>query len=717
MVAVVGDGALTGGLAYEALNNLGHSGARVLIVLNDNGRSYAPTVSRLSVSLTQLRLDPRYLQVRERVRHLVEDLPGGVSSLAFTSFHGLSAAVREVVEPRMFFEALGIRYTGPIDGHDIGVLEQSLRRASSWHGPIVLHVVTTKGKGYAPAEADDIACLHDMKAVSPLPPAAARPGARGSAPGTQVSTSTDDGGLPGPLDAGESYAEVFSAALVELAASDERVVAITAAMPGPTGLLAFQDRYPDRFVDVGIAEQHAMTAAAGMAMNGLRPVVAIYSTFLPRCVDQWNLDVGLHHLPVVVCAGRAGITGDDGPSHHGIYDLVQALQIPGCAIFCPAETAELAPMLREAHKLEGPSLLRFPKTPSPGPIAAPGTGLKSRRLRTGTGEVVLVGIGKLTRAALAAADELADDGIESDVFDARVIRPADPELLEAMAHAAPRRHRRGRSGARRRRRVPGVRGRPPGGSGRSARATTGGARCAHEVPRARQAGRHPGASRPRRSRHRGRHAPGARKTSSRGSSPARRPARARRATQQRRARLATEPPRSEQLSVPAGLCVAALRARLPSVTGAFGDRLHELGTVLAGVVDERRHPEGDERIERGRPDQPFELARGQRLARQPQVEVLGRDEHRHAVVHRAHEVVGSRREHGAGSKRGRRRVAFRPPLFKKTAQKEQPRAWGPEAPGLLAARGAARCGGSPLVEGVGGQHAALALDCPPEHGL
>ncbi|MGA2529868.1 MAG: 1-deoxy-D-xylulose-5-phosphate synthase [Acidimicrobiales bacterium] len=435
VVAVVGDGALTGGMAYEALNNLGHSGARVLIVLNDNGRSYAPTVSRLSVSLTQLRLDPRYLQVRERVRHLVEDLPGGVSSLAFTSFHGLSAAVREVVEPRMFFEAIGIRYTGPIDGHDIGALEQSLRRASSWNGPIVLHVVTTKGKGYAPAEADDIACLHDMKA-SPGPAQASRASARATPrPGSLVGASTDDGGLPGPLDAGESYAEVFSSALVELAATDERIVAITAAMPGPTGLLAFEDHFPARFIDVGIAEQHAMTSAAGMAMSGLRPVVAIYSTFLARAVDQWNLDVGLHNLPVVIVAGRAGVTGDDGPSHHGIYDLVQALQIPDCTIFCPAETAELAPMLAEALKLPGPSLLRYPKTPSPGPLAKPGTGLKARRLRTGTGEVVLVGIGKMSRAVLGAAGELFNDGIETDVFDARVVRPADPAMLEAMARA------------------------------------------------------------------------------------------------------------------------------------------------------------------------------------------------------------------------------------------------------------------------------------------
>ena len=302
--------------------------------------------------MTQLRLDPRYLQVRERVRHLVEDLPGGVSSLAFTSFHGLSAAVREVVEPRMFFEALGIRYTGPIDGHDIGVLEQSLRRAASWHGPIVLHVVTTKGKGYAPAEADDVACLHDMKAGRPGtagPPGRARRGPRRD-PGEQPRPTT--AGCPGRSTPGRATPRSSRPALVDSAASDERVVAITAAMPGPTGLLAFQDRYPERFVDVGIAEQHAMTAAAGMAMAGLRPVVAIYSTFLSRCCRPVEpRRRAFTSLPVVICAGRAGVTGDDGPSHHGIYDLVQALQIPGCAIFCPAETAEIAPMLAEALKL------------------------------------------------------------------------------------------------------------------------------------------------------------------------------------------------------------------------------------------------------------------------------------------------------------------------------------------------------------------------------
>ena len=336
----------------------------------------------------------------------------------------------------------------------------------------------------------------------------ARPGTQ-QLDSSQASGPTDDDGVPGPLDAGESYSEAFSSALLDLAALDERIVAITAAMPGPTGLLAFQDRYPERFVDVGIAEQHAVTSAAGMAMAGLRPVVAVYSTFLGRAVDQWNLDIGLHKLPVVICAGRAGVTGDDGPSHHGIYDLVQALQIPGCTIFCPAETAEIAPMLAEALKLDGPSLIRFPKTPSPGPLAEPGTGLKPRRLRRGTGAVVLLGIGKMTRAVLAAAEELFDDGIETDVFDVRVVRPADPDLLEAMARA--------------RLVVTAEDGLAHGGAGaylvgeadrvadaaRARRAPYVGARSPDHVPAARQAGRHPVAARARRRRHRGGHPQGA----------------------------------------------------------------------------------------------------------------------------------------------------------------------------------------------------------------
>ncbi|HET9091605.1 MAG TPA: 1-deoxy-D-xylulose-5-phosphate synthase N-terminal domain-containing protein, partial [Acidimicrobiales bacterium] len=258
VVAVVGDGALTGGMAYEALNNLGHSSSRVVIVLNDNGRSYAPTISKLSSSLTQLRLDPRYMRVKGALKGVIEELPV-MGSLAGHSFRGLTSALREVVEPHVFFEALGVRYTGPLDGHDVAQLEQALRRAAAWPGPIVLHVLTTKGKGYPPAEEDEVARLHDLK-VSSASPSAERHRPRGAA----------------------SYTDAFTTALCRLAERDPSIVALTAAMPGPTGLLPFAESFPERFFDVGIAEQHAMTAAAGMAREGLKPVVCIYSTFLQR---------------------------------------------------------------------------------------------------------------------------------------------------------------------------------------------------------------------------------------------------------------------------------------------------------------------------------------------------------------------------------------------------------------------------------------------------
>jgi len=419
VVALVGDGALTGGLAYEAMNNLGHAGSRVCVILNDNGRSYAPTVSRLSESLTQLRLNPSFSAIQARVTRVLEDLPG-VGTLAGQSIRSLTAAVRELAEPHVFFEALGIRYAGPIDGHDIAAVEQALKRAAAWNGPIVLHVLTTKGKGYGPAEEDTVQCLHDYKLQ-----ALASPG-----------NATDNGAVTsGPRSPDKNYTEAFAQALLEVAGRDERVVAITAAMPGPAGLLTFEARYPDRFIDVGIAEGHAMTAAAGMAMAGLRPIVAIYSTFLSRCFDQENLDVGLHRAPVVICADRAGITGDDGASHHGVLDMVLGLAVPGLVIFAPAEPSEIAPMLETALALDKPSIIRYPKTPGPGKLAPSGTGLRSRVLREGSDDVVIVGVGKLAAASLAAASLLAKDGLDVTVLDPRVVRPLDPALVERCQNA------------------------------------------------------------------------------------------------------------------------------------------------------------------------------------------------------------------------------------------------------------------------------------------
>jgi len=420
VVALVGDGALTGGMAYEAMNNLGHAGARVVIVLNDNGRSYAPTISKLSESLNKLRLNPSYGALRSRLNRMVEDLPG-VGQLAGQSLKNFTSALRELIEPHVFFEALGIRYAGPIDGHDVGSLEAAMRNAATWQGPIVLHVLTRKGKGFGPAEADDVQCLHDYRAVPGF-------GAPGSV--------SDQGALaiePSPPE--KSYTEAFSKALLAEAAADPSIFAITAAMPGPTGLLGFEARYPERFIDVGIAEQHALTMAAGLGLYGKKPIVAVYSTFLSRCFDQENLDIGLHQVPVVICADRAGITGDDGPSHHGIWDMVLGLSIPSLAVFVPSEPGELKNMLSTALSLGSPALIRYPKTPGISLGVKPGSGLHARILREGSDQIVVVGIGKIAGFALAAAELLEEEGIDVTVIDPRVIRPADPALLERCVNA------------------------------------------------------------------------------------------------------------------------------------------------------------------------------------------------------------------------------------------------------------------------------------------
>jgi 1-deoxy-D-xylulose-5-phosphate synthase len=460
VVAVVGDGALTGGMAYEALNNLGHSRRRVVIVLNDNGRSYAPTVSQLSQSLTSLRLNPTYTAARERWRLRLRDLPG-FGELAYSSVRALDSALREMVTPHTFFEALGVRYAGPIDGHDIAHMEQAFAHAAEWDGPIVVHVLTKKGRGYAPAEEDEVQRLHDFKVptsstgsggaagdgAASAAAAAASENVVGSSAGIAVGgpTSTDAGGLSSPGSRPETevdgsplraatYGDAFSQALLAAAEEDPRIVALTAAMPGPTGLLPFQARFPDRFYDVGIAEQHEVTAAAGMAMAGLRPVVAVYSTFLSRAFDQANLDVGLHGCPVVFVLDRAGITGDDGPSHHGILDLALALSIPGMTVFAPSAAEEVGPMLQTALSLPGPSTIRFPKT-APRHVAPDevGEGLSARRLRGGDGSVCLLGVGKLVGACLSAADQLAAEGIAATVWDARVIAPPDVAMLADAA--------------------------------------------------------------------------------------------------------------------------------------------------------------------------------------------------------------------------------------------------------------------------------------------
>ena len=368
VVAVVGDGSMTGGMAYEALNNLGHSQSRVLIVLNDNGRSYAPTVGRLASGLTRLRLSPTYVKRRDWFQRAVRGVPK-IGEYLDRGVDGVRAAAREVVvSPAGFFEDLGIRYVGPVDGHDLARMERILALAAEHDGPIVVHVLTQKGRGYGPAEADRERCLHD-------------------APGFDVATG------PPPWAPG-GFTEVFARAMVELGERRPDLVAITAAMAGPTGLCPFQERWPERVVDVGIAEQHAVTAAAGMAMGGLRPVVAVYSTFLARAIDQVNLDVGLHRLPVVFCIDRAGVTGDDGPSHHGVLDLALLLQVPGLTILAPSTAEELRAMLDHAVTLDGPAAIRYPKGLAPAaPHGRVGIGCQARRIRRGSA-VCLLAVGK-----------------------------------------------------------------------------------------------------------------------------------------------------------------------------------------------------------------------------------------------------------------------------------------------------------------------------------
>lgn len=370
VLAVVGDGALTGGLTYEALNNIGTDGARVLIVLNDNGRSYAPTVSRLTTA----------------------------------GPHPHSMA------PRGFFEAMGISYLGPVDGHDLRVLDESLRRAATSRGPVVLHVHTVKGQGYPPAERDKEKCLHD---IGPFDPASGRPLRRA---------------------ARHSYTDAFEEALLREAASHPELVAITAAMPGSCGLLEFARRYPNRFMDVGIAEQHAVTTAAGLAMAGLRPLVTVYSTFLNRAWDQLYYDVGLHRLPVIFCIDRAGITGDDGPSHNGVLDLALLTKVPGMTVLAPSSYEEVQVMLAEAlDRTKGPVAIRWPKTEARH-SSRNGSGLSARRVLRGD-RACLLAFGKMVEACECAAQILQSDGIAVTVWDGRVAAPLDPLMLDdALQH-------------------------------------------------------------------------------------------------------------------------------------------------------------------------------------------------------------------------------------------------------------------------------------------
>jgi 1-deoxy-D-xylulose-5-phosphate synthase len=411
VVAIIGDGALTGGMAYEALNQIAHlQPPNLVIVINDNGRSYAPTVGGLARHLSQLRVDPRYERIKDEISKLLRDLPL-VGSTADQAAYRVKEGLKQLLQPSTMFESLGIKYAGLVDGHDEPALEVMLSRAKQLREPVVVHVVTEKGHGYGPAVEDEVDKLHGVSAFDPL---------TGRPRSTEV-----------------SYTDVFGEALMTAAARRPEVCAITAAMASSTGLLNFAKEFPDRFFDVGICEQHAVTFAAGLAMAGMHPVVCIYSTFLARAFDQTLMDVAMHKLPVVFVIDRAGVTGPDGSSHHGIFDLSYLRLIPNLKIAAPADATELCALLETALATDGPVAIRYPKGPVPATPDLPVEPLPVGRweeLRKG-GDAVIFAVGRMVEVAKEAAERLEMQGVSCAVVNARWVKPVDPRITDwARSH-------------------------------------------------------------------------------------------------------------------------------------------------------------------------------------------------------------------------------------------------------------------------------------------
>ncbi|MBX6370923.1 MAG: 1-deoxy-D-xylulose-5-phosphate synthase [Acidothermus sp.] len=409
VVAVVGDGALTGGMCWEALNNIAAAKDRsIVIVVNDNGRSYSPTIGGLAVHLNMLRTNPNYERVLARIKDVLSRTPL-VGEALYDTLHGIKKGLKDVLTPQGLFEDLGLKYLGPIDGHDIAAMESAFVQAKRFGGPVIVHCVTRKGYGYLPAERDEVDHLHGPGAFDP------RTGQEKPKP--------------------RSWTAVFADEIVRIGAERPDIVALTAAMLHPVGLADFAAAYPDRTFDVGIAEQHAVTSAAGMAMGGLHPVVCVYSTFLNRAFDQVLMDVGLHRLPVTFVLDRAGVTGDDGPSHNGMWDLAILSLVPGIRIALPRDATRLRDLLREVVAVDdGPTAIRFPKGELPREVeAVERLGTVDVLRRSEEPDVLLVGYGPMSTTALEVADRLAAHGIESTVVDPRYLLPVDPALVTLCA--------------------------------------------------------------------------------------------------------------------------------------------------------------------------------------------------------------------------------------------------------------------------------------------
>ena len=409
VISIIGDGALTGGMAFEGLNNAGHmDDLPFIVVLNDNEMSIAPNVGALSRYLDRVRTDTRYNRAKDELVERLDKLPQG--ELLVELGKRMKDSVKELLYHSMIWEELGFTYIGPVDGHNIPAVMEALRRARDLKEPVFVHVVTQKGKGYAPANND-----HEKSHAVSAP-----------------STPKAENAAPAP----PKYQDAFASALIELAAEDERIVAITAAMPGGTSLGKFGETYPSRFFDVGIAEQHAVTFAAGLATEGLRPVVGIYSTFLQRAFDQIIHDVCIQNLPVTFAMDRAGFAGDDGRTHHGVFDLSYLRLIPNMTLMAPKDENELRHMIATAIAHDGPIALRYPRGAGMGVAIDPTFHTlpigKAETIREGE-DIALVGIGSTVLTAERAADALAAEGISATVVNARFVKPLDEELLLELA--------------------------------------------------------------------------------------------------------------------------------------------------------------------------------------------------------------------------------------------------------------------------------------------
>jgi 1-deoxy-D-xylulose-5-phosphate synthase len=406
VVAVIGDGALTGGMAWEALNNIAvASDSRLVIVVNDNGRSYTPTVGGLTTALTTLRTNPRYEKVLDLVKRRLNAVPGA-GRAAYDVLHAMKKGLKDALAPQGLFEDLGLKYVGPVDGHDVTAMEQALKQAKGFGGPVIVHAITRKGFGYDAAERHEADQFHS----------------------------------PGPFDVltgdehpkAHIWTDVFADEIVHIGQRRPDVVAITAAMMHPVGLHHFEARFPERTFDVGIAEQHAATSAAGLAIGGLHPVVAIYATFLNRAFDQVLMDCALHKAGVTFVLDRSGVTGDDGASHNGMWDMSVLQVVPGLRLAAPRDATRLRELLNEAVAVDdAPTVVRFPKGPPPEDIEAIGkAGGTDVLFRNGTKDMLVVGVGAMAQVAVGVAERLVAQGIGATVVDPRWVKPVDPALID-----------------------------------------------------------------------------------------------------------------------------------------------------------------------------------------------------------------------------------------------------------------------------------------------